>query len=87
MTVEKQQQRRVERLIQSESRWLQKTLFAIGKAREAREKLAEATGSKLDQLIVLPGGKKVALADVEQALNRRVVENMTSLGQRPPARG
>jgi hypothetical protein len=86
VTVDKQQERRIERLIQSESRWLQKTLFAVGKTREAREKLAEATGSKLDQLIVLPGGKKVSLADVEQALNARVVENMTALGQRPPYR-
>lgn len=87
MTVSKQQQRKIERLLQNESRWLQKVLFAVGKTREAREKLAEAKGGKLDNLIVLKGGKKVSLEDLEEALHERVVENMTALGQRPPARG
>jgi predicted metal-dependent hydrolase len=86
MATSKQTQRKIERLLQSESRWLQKILFAVGKAREAREKLAEATGNKLDKLIVV-GGKKVSLADIETALHERVIENMTALGQRPPARG
>jgi hypothetical protein len=87
MTVSKQQQRKIDRLLQSESRWLQKVLFAVGKTREAREKLAEARGEKLDNLIVLKGGKKVSLDDLEAAFHSRVVENMTALGQRPPARG
>ena len=86
MAVSKQQQRKIDRLLQSESRWLQKILFAVGKAREAREKLAEATGGKLDTLIVV-SGKKVSLEAVEEALHERVRENMTALGQRPPARG
>ena len=85
MAVSKQQQRKIDRLLQSESRWLQKILFAVGKAREAREKLADATGDKLDTLIVV-GGKKVKLEDLETALHERVTENMTALGQRPPAR-
>jgi predicted metal-dependent hydrolase len=87
MTVSKQQQRKIERILQNESRWLQKVLFAVGKTREARDKLAEAKGEKLDNLIVLKGGKKVSLDDLEEALHERVVENMTALGQRPPARG
>jgi len=87
LAVSKQQQRKIDRLLQSESRWLQKILFAVGKTREAREKLAEAKGEKLDNLIVLKGGKKVSLDDLEAALHDRVVENMTALGQRPPSRG
>ncbi|MEX1207467.1 MAG: hypothetical protein WEE36_02520 [Acidimicrobiia bacterium] len=87
MAVSKQQQRKIDSLLQSESRWLQKLLFSVGKTREAREKLAEAKGEKLDNLIVLKGGKKVSLDDLEEALRARVFENMTALGQRPPARG
>jgi hypothetical protein len=87
LAVSKQQQRKIDSLLQSESRWLQKVLFSVGKTREARQKLAEAKGEKLDNLIVLKGGKKVSLDDLEEALHQRVVENMTALGQRPPARG
>jgi hypothetical protein len=87
MAVSKEQQRQIDRLLQSESRWLQKVLFSVGKTREARQKLAEAKGEKLDNLIVLKGGQKVSLDDLEEALHERVVENMTALGQRPPARG
>ena len=87
MAISKQQQRKIDRLLQSESRWIQKILFAIGKTKEAREKLADAKDEKLDNLIVLKGGKKVSLDDLEAALHDRVVENMTALGQRPPSRG
>lgn len=86
MAISKQQQRKIDRILQSESRWIQKILFAIGKTKEAREKLADATDEKLDNLIVLKGGKKVSLDDLEAALHDRVVENMTALGQRPPSR-
>lgn len=86
MAISKQQQRKIDRLLQSESRWIQKILFAIGKTKEAREKLADARDEKLDNLIVLKGGKKVSLDDLEEALHDRVVENMTALGQRPPSR-
>ncbi len=40
----------------SEARWLQKVLFAVNGAREARQKLAEAAGDELNPLVTLGGG-------------------------------
>ena len=42
MAKDKRQLRKERRLVQSESRWMQKALFALGKAETAREKLAKA---------------------------------------------
>lgn len=74
-------QRKLERLYQTESRWLQKMAFAIGKAREAREKLSDATGEKVEPMITLDDGTSVTLEEVERHLRERVEELRTDLGQ------
>lgn len=78
--------KKVERQIESESRWLQKVRFALLKAREARAKHAEITGSRLDPLIVLDDGTRVPLDRLEEIIDARVRHLMEELGQRPPPR-
>lgn len=80
MTVDKRTQRKIDRQLQSESRWLQKVLFALGKAREARGKLADVTGSKPDPVAIV-NGSKVTLDDLEEAIQSRVKDVMEQLGQ------
>jgi hypothetical protein len=80
-TQDKRLQRKIERHRDSEARWLQKMLFASGKAREAREKLAEATGDKLNPVVVLDDGTKVPLNTLEEIISKRVDFLMEALGR------
>lgn len=79
---EKRRQRRVDKYRESESRWLQKILFNLGKARQAREQLAEATGERLAPLIELDDGTVVDLDGLETQIESRVEALMDALGQR-----
>ena len=67
---------------ESEARWLQKVLFAVGKAREARRKLAETTGDELNPLITLDDGAQVPLDTLEEIIKKRVEFLMDGLGRR-----
>ena len=78
---EKRLERRLDKFRESESRWLQKTLFALGKARHARDQLKEATGKDLDALIELEDGTLVSLDDVEERVEQRIDQLMEALGQ------
>jgi len=66
---------------ESEARWLQKVLFAVGKAREARRKLAETTGEELNPLITLDDGVRVPLDTLEEIIKKRVEILMDGLGR------
>ncbi len=81
MTVPPKSQRQLERHLQSESRWLQKVLFALGKARQAREKLAEIPGRDPDPLIQLSDGTRIPLDNLEEIIRARVADLMAELGQ------
>lgn len=78
-------ERRLERQIKShrenEARWLQKVLFATGKARDARAKLAETTNEKLNPLITLDDGTQLPLDALEEIIQKRVDDLRASLGQ------
>ncbi len=78
-------ERRLERQIKShtenEARWLQKVLFATGKARDARTKLAETTNEKLNPLITLDDGTQLPLDALEEIIQKRVDDLRASLGQ------
>ncbi len=74
-------ERRINKYRESEARWLQKVLFAIGKAREAREKLAEARGDELNPLITLDDGTKLPLDKLEEVIHKRVEVLMEALGR------
>lgn len=61
------------RLLQRQSTWFQKALFALGKAEEAREKLADARGSEDDEAFaVLVGDAEIPLEDIEEGLQAHV---------------
>ncbi|MGA7282055.1 MAG: hypothetical protein WBZ40_09750, partial [Acidimicrobiia bacterium] len=68
MTDDKRLQRKIDKHKETEARWLQKVLFATSKAKEAREKLAETTGDKLDTLITLDDGTRVPLDRLEEII-------------------
>jgi hypothetical protein len=74
-------ERRIDRQRESESRWLQKVLFDLGKAREAREKLAEVAGEDLNPLIVTEDGTKIPLDTLEEIIRTRIDTLMEHLGQ------
>lgn len=82
MTDNKRLQRQIDKYRESEARWLQKVLFATGKAREAREKLSETSGEELNPLITLDDGTQVSLDTLEEIIRKRVDVLMETLGRR-----
>ena len=79
--MDKGEQRKLERQMQDESRWLQRTLFALGKARDARAKLAETRGENLNPLITLDNGTAVPLDTIDEIIRNRVGHLRKELGQ------
>ncbi len=80
-TLDRQTQRKIDRLRETESRWLQKAAFALGKTREAREKLAEAAPEPLDPVITFDDGTSMSLAEVETKIRERVESLRRDLGE------
>lgn len=81
MTDARRLQRKIDKQRETEARWLQKMLFAMSKAREAREKLADVTGEDLDPLVTLEDGTKLTLSTLEDVVEKRVESLMDTLGQ------
>ena len=73
-------QRKIERLNQDEARWLQKMAFALSKAQETRQKLADAVGEEVDAMVMLDSGEEVTLEEIERHLRERVEELRSDLG-------
>ncbi|MDT8342628.1 MAG: hypothetical protein RQ751_14050 [Longimicrobiales bacterium] len=67
--------------MQSESTWLQKALFALGKAQEARATVEELSGEALDELGAKANGKAkwASLPDFQDVLEARVHTIMEDL--------
>ena len=72
MAKDKRQLRKERRLVQSESRWMQKALFALGKAEAAREKLAKARDEEMKDETVKIGGKSMSLDALRDVIQTRV---------------
>ncbi len=82
MSDSRRQQRREIRLIQREATWLQKALFALGKAAESREKL-EGNGEDDDASYVLElESGPLAMEVVEDGLEARVKELLELVRER-----
>lgn len=81
LTDQRRTQRKIEKQRETEARWLQKMLFALSKAREARAKLAEVSGEELNPLITLDDGTQISLDALEEVVIKRVDVLMDSLGQ------
>jgi phage shock protein A len=80
-TLDRQTQRKLDRLRETESRWLQKAAFALGKTREAREKLSEAMSEPLDPVVTFEDGTSLSLDEVENKLRERVEALRQDLGE------
>lgn len=74
-------QRKINKQREDEARWLQKVLFALSKARDAREKLTEATDEELNPLITLDDDTQVPLDKLEEIIQKRVDDLRAALGQ------
>ena len=79
---EKRRKRREMRLIQQEATWLQKAVFAFGKAEDVREKIADLNDTEPDPLTVEIEGREVDLDDVSEALEERVQSTLDMLRER-----
>ena len=67
------------RLMESESRWLQKALFALAKAQDDRVKLEDAITGSLPPLEVEIKGKSFDIETVRQAMVEAVQERSETL--------
>ena len=72
MSDEKRRRRREIRLIQKESVWLQKALFALQKAEDVRESVAELNEEEPEPYTLALEGETLSVGDFEDALGNRV---------------
>lgn len=79
---EKRKQRREMRLIQQEATWLQKAVFAFGKAEDIREKIADLNETEPEPLTVQIEGSEVSLDDVSTALEEKIQATLEMLRER-----
>lgn len=75
-------ERRLTQLLTDESRWLQKALFALGKAQDAREQLAEARDEDLEPLYFQDGTEAVTVDTVKGWVQARVERLMEAIEER-----
>lgn len=78
---ERRRQRKIRKQREDEARWLQKVLFDLSKARDAREKLVEATDEDLNPLITLDDETQIPLGKLEEIIQMRVDDLQDSLKQ------
>lgn len=78
---ERRRERKIAKQREDEARWLQKVLFDLSKARDAREKLVEVTNEDLNPLITLDDGTRVPLDKLEEIIQKRVDALREALGQ------
>ncbi len=78
---EKRQAVRERKILQSESRWLQKALFALSKADDDREKLSD---DRAETLVVTIEGETYDIDSVTSAVKDAVLERVESLRTATP---
>jgi hypothetical protein len=67
------------RLLESESRWLQKALFALAKAEDDRDKLVQARKGEGEGMTVSIKGKAFDISTVRSAMSDAVQERADQL--------
>lgn len=75
-TKEKRRANRARRIIRSESRWLQKAIFALSKAEEARTKLADLYDDDPEAFTVKVNGRAKDVGEIGKALREAVEERL-----------
>jgi hypothetical protein len=78
-TKDKKQTVQEQKFLRSESGWLQKALFALGKASDAHEKLSELGGNGHEPLLVTIDGETYDIDSVTDAVKDAVMERTESL--------
>lgn len=76
------QQRKEIRLIQSESVWLQKALFDLRKAEDARDKLADLRDEETEPYELTVAGEPMDVEALEDALEERIENLMKDVKER-----
>lgn len=84
-TATRRAKRREIRLIQNHSTWLQKALFALQKAEDARDKLADTRGDDPGPFVLNYEGKEISVDLFEEALEDRIQELLTMTRERRQA--
>ena len=82
MSDEKRRKRREIRALQREATWLQKVLFGLGKAHEAREKFGDARGKEADPLVLEMEDGPLPVEAIEEALESRIQELLEVVRER-----
>lgn len=75
-------ERRAQKHMINESRWLQRVLFGLGKVRLARQKCAEMRGEPMSAMILETSEGPVPLSSLEEALQQRSDALLESLEKR-----
>ena len=76
------QKRREIRIIQRESVWLQKAMFALSKAQDAREKLADVREEEPETYYLEHGDTNYLVDDLEEALEQKVEKLLQTVRER-----
>lgn len=82
MSDDKRRFRRETRLLQNESSWLQKALFALRKVQDVEDRLADLNDRDPETYTLDVDGKAVALEDIEDAIEARAGELQTTVRER-----
>lgn len=82
MSSQRRQKRKEIRILQSESAWLQKALFALQKAEDAREKFADAREEDVPPFDLNLNGEILSVEEFEEALENRIQELLTDVRER-----
>jgi hypothetical protein len=72
MSKDRQQKRREMRHLKNESVWLQKALFALRKAEDAREQLSDIRNEKHESYVISVGDRDLVFEELEDALDTRI---------------
>lgn len=78
---ERRRQRKIRKQREDEARWLQRVLFDLSKARDARQKLVEVTEEDLNPLVTVDDGTQIPIDKLEQIIQTRVDDLRDSLSQ------
>ena len=82
MSDQKRKERRQTRLMQSESSWLQKALFALRKVEDTRDRIADLHDSDPETYTLELDGRDVPLSTVEDALEARSTALLNKVRER-----
>ena len=82
MSDEKRRFRRETRLLQNQSSWLQKALFALRKVQDVEDRLDDLNDRDPATYTLEVDGKPVALEDIEDAIETRAGELQKTVRER-----